>query len=290
MLKWLLRKGVKQGLSFALMIYLVCSLNDVLMKFLGDRLHFVEISFFRFLFSALTAFVPILFTKRNLLETRMHNMHITRGILGAIAICLCCVSVNLIPLAENTTILFAEALFILPMASVFLKEKIDNKKIISTIIGFAGLTVMFRPSIDHFNMLALIPTVASILFAIMSIMIKSMIDKGENHFTMLLYFSIYTTIISSFFVPFFWNSPTGTELLLLFSLGVGANLVQLFLFLAYRATTASTISPVRYVELPFTVFFGYLLFGQVPDFITLVGAFLIIVGTLLVSSENEADN
>jgi S-adenosylmethionine uptake transporter len=286
MLGWFLRRGVKQGIFFALMIYLVCSMNDILMKFLGDRLHFVEISFFRFLFSAVTAAIPMIITRSNLLRTNMHGMHIVRGLLGTVSVALCCLGVNVMPLAENTTILFAEALFLLPMAAIVLKEHVSCKSVIATTSGFLGLVVMFRPSLDHINLLAIIPTVASFLFAVMSVMIKIMVDKGEDNVTMLLYFSIYTTIVSSFFIPFFWTCPTTNELLLLFLLGLGANLVQLFLFLAYRATNASTISPVRYVELPFTVLFGFIIFGQVPDTVTLIGALLIITGTLLTSNNN----
>ncbi|MDR2074826.1 MAG: DMT family transporter [Holosporales bacterium] len=283
MLGWFLRRGVKQGITFALLIYLVCALNDVLMKFLGDRLHFIEISFFRFLFSAVTAAIPLLLVKKNFLQTDMHGMHAVRGLLGTVAVALCCLGVNVMPLAENTTILFSEALFLLPMAGFVLKEHINCKSIIATVIGFLGLVIMFRPSLDHLNLLAIIPTAASFLFAIMSIMIKIMVDKGENNITMLLYFSIYTTIISLFFVPFFWISPTIEELILLFLLGIGANLVQLFLFLAYRATQASIISPIRYAELPFTVLFGFIAFGQIPDAITIIGALFIVIGTLLAS-------
>lgn len=265
------------------MIYLTGTINDVLAKFLGNRLHAVEIAFFRFLFSAIIVLIPMIRSKQNLFKSNIHQWHVMRGVLGAVALGLCCYSVNIMPLAENTTILFSEALFMLPLAAIFLKEKISKTTIIATLVGFSGLILMFRPKADNINVLAIVPTIAALLFAIMNIMIKKMIDAKENALTMLFYFGLYTTMISGAIVPFYWVTPNLNELLLILLLGAGANLIQLFIFLAYRAASASDISPVRYSELPFAIIFGFLFFGQIPDAITIAGAALIIIGTFISS-------
>lgn len=265
------------------MIYLTGTINDVLAKFLGNRLHAVEIAFFRFLFSAIIVLIPMIRSKQNLFKSNIHQWHVMRGVLGVVALGLCCYSVNIMPLAENTTILFSEALFMLPLAAIFLKEKISKTTIIATLVGFSGLILMFRPKADNINVLAIVPTIAALLFAIMNIMIKKMIDAKENALTMLFYFGLYTTMISGAIVPFYWVTPNLNELLLILLLGAGANLIQLFIFLAYRAASASDISPVRYSELPFAIIFGFLFFGQIPDAITIAGAALIIIGTFISS-------
>lgn len=280
---WFSEKGLRQGIFWAIMIYLTGTINDVLAKFLGNRLHAVEIAFFRFLFSAIIVLIPMIRSKQNLFKSNIHQWHVMRGVLGAVALGLCCYSVNIMPLAENTTILFSEALFMLPLAAIFLKEKISKTTIIATLVGFSGLILMFRPKADNINVLAIVPTIAALLFAIMNIMIKKMIDAKENALTMLFYFGLYTTMISGAIVPFYWVTPNLNELLLILLLGAGANLIQLFIFLAYRAASASDISPVRYSELPFAIIFGFLFFGQIPDAITIAGAALIIIGTFISS-------
>lgn len=280
---WFSEKGLRQGIFWAIMIYLTGTINDVLAKFLGNRLHAIEIAFFRFLFSAIIVLIPMIRSKQNLFKSNIHQWHVMRGVLGAVALGLCCYSVNIMPLAENTTILFSEALFMLPLAAIFLKEKISKTTIIATLVGFSGLILMFRPKADNINVLAIVPTIAALLFAIMNIMIKKMIDAKENALTMLFYFGLYTTMISGAIVPFYWVTPNLNELLLILLLGAGANLIQLFIFLAYRAASASDISPVRYSELPFAIIFGFLFFGQIPDAITIAGAALIIIGTFISS-------
>jgi S-adenosylmethionine uptake transporter len=265
------------------MIYLIGTLNDTLAKFLGNRLHATEIAFFRFFFSAIIAMVPMVCSKNNLFKSKRHSWHLMRGLLGAIALGLCCFSVNIMPLAENTTILFSEALFMLPLSYIFLKEKINAREIIATIIGFSGLIIIFRPNANNVNLTAIIPTVAALLFAVMNIIIKKMVDNKENTLTMLFYFGLYATIVSGVIVPFYWIPPSAKEIWLIIFLGLGANLIQLFIFLAYRATTASSISPMRYTELPFAVLFGFMFFGQIPESAALLGTALIIFGTSILS-------
>lgn len=288
---WFCKKGVKQGIFWATLIYFTSSINDVLMKLLGERLHFIEISFFRFFFSVLTILIPILILnkteKQNLFHTNMQSIHIIRGILGAIALGLCCYSVNVIPLAENTIILFSESLFLLPLSVIFLKEKVSNKAIFATIIGFIGLLIIFKPKTSNINTLAIIPTISALLFAIMDVLIKKMINKKEHTLTMLFYFGLYTTIISGIFVPTIWITPKIHELLLIVLLGLGSNLIQLFIFLAYRATTASNIAPTRYIELLFSTTFGLLFFNQIPELNVIIGALFIIVGTFVISRSNN---
>ena len=287
-MSWYCKKGITQGIFWSILIYLISSINDVLMKLLGERLSFIEISFFRFLFSVVVIIIPMLMSSKNLFKTSMHMAHMIRGILGALALGLCCYSVNIIPLSENTIILFSEALFLLPLSAIFLKEKVNNKAIFATIIGFIGLLIIFKPKTSNINLLAIIPTIAAFLFASMDIIIKQMVNKKENTLTMLFYFGLYTTIIAGIFVPKIWITPTTYELLLIFLLGIGANLIQLFIFLAYRATDAANIAPTRYTELLFSILFGFLFFNQTPNLSDIAGALFIILGTFILSKSNNS--
>ncbi|MBQ8651099.1 MAG: DMT family transporter [Alphaproteobacteria bacterium] len=281
MLSWFKEKGTKQGIFYAILIYLTGALNDVAARYLGERLHFVEVAFFRFSISTVLVFFPMLIFGKKFFKTNMHKQHLGRGVIGSIALALCCLSVGIMPLAENTTILFCEAFFMLPLAAICLKEKISKRSIIATIFGFIGLVIMFKPNASNININAVVPAIAAMLFAISNIIIKRMVDKKENTLTMLFYFGLYSSLVMLVFLPFVWKAPNVKEMFFIFMLGLGANLIQLFIFLAYRATTASNINPIRYTELPFAMIFGYSFFGQIPELITLLGSTFIIIGTLI---------
>ena len=283
MFNWFVKKGLSQGIFWSILIYLQCSIQDVICRLLGDRLHYVEIVFFRFLFSVLIVLVPVLVSQKKLLQSSQHKMHLLRGFLGAVALALCALGVTLMPLAEHTSILFSQALFTLILSIIFLKEKVKAKTCFATAIGFLGVLVMFRPSADKIHFVAIIPTIAAILFAFSNIIIKKMLNKKEHTLTMLFYFGLHTTIIAGVFVPFYWTCPTVHELLLLLCLGLGANLAQLFIFLAFRATAVSSVGLIQYIELPFSILFGFWFFGEMPESIVYIGAALIIFGVFVSS-------
>jgi drug/metabolite transporter (DMT)-like permease len=260
------------------------------MKLLGDRLSFVEISFFRFFFSLITISIPILLSKKSLLKTNFHLMHITRGVVGSIAIAMCCLGIQHIPLAENTTIEFTEVLFTIPFAALILKEKVSKKTILSGITGFIGLIVIFKPNAANINVYAAFPVFAAILFALMNIMIKTMVSHKEHDLTMLFYFAFYSTIVASIFLPFFWQVPTTMEVLYFVVLGIGANLVQYFIFLSYKYIDASKVAPIRYTEILITGGLAYILFGQTLDKSDIIGGLFIIIGSFITSCSSTSKN
>lgn len=281
-LRWFISKGYAQGVFWAVMISLVSVTNDVLMRFLGERLHVVEIVFFRFLFSMITV-LPLMASRGTaLFKTAQPGMHVLRAILGVGAIGACCYSVNVMPLSENTTIMFAEPLFFLPLAVIMLREKVDASRWLATMIGFVGLMIILRPGTDAFRLVALVPVTAAILFAFLNIMAKKMVSD-EHSLTLLFYFGLGTTSVAAVPLFFIWETPTLSELLLLVMLGVGANLIQVCLFRAFSATDASALAPFRYVEFIFSALFGFVLFSQIPTIWTFGGAALIIVSTFYIT-------
>ena len=279
--RWFVSKGYAQGVFWAVMISVVSVTNDVLMRFLGERLHPVEISFFRFFFGMVTVLPWMMSSGSTLFKTKRPVMHVMRAVLGAVALGLCCYSVNIMPLSENTTIMFCEPLFFLPLAFVLLKEKVGAPRWIATVIGFVGLMIILRPGTEAFRMVAFVPMTAAILFALSNVMVKKM--TGEHASTMLFYFGVGTTLFALIPLPFFWDMPTLPELGLLVLLGIGGNMIQVCLFRAFSATDASALAPFRYVEFIISALFGYLLFSQIPTVWIFGGAALITLSTFYIT-------
>jgi S-adenosylmethionine uptake transporter len=281
-LKWFVSRGYAQGVFWAIMICVVSVTNDLLMNHLGNRLHVMEISFFRFFFSMVSVVPLMLSTGTKLFKTKQPMMHVWRAVVGACALSLTCYSVNIMPLAENTTIMFAEPLFFLILAFFILKEKVDVSRWFATAVGFLGLLVIFQPGTETFQLVAFVPLTAAILFAFLNIMAKTMI-KDEHSYTLLFYFGLGTTLFALVPVFFFWQMPTLSELFLLALLGIGGNLIQVCLFRAFASTEASALAPFRYVEFIVASVFGYLILGQIPTLAILLGAILIIAGTFYIT-------
>lgn len=291
-LRWFLGKGYAQGAFWAVMICVVSVSNDVLMRFLGYRLPVLEVVFFRFLFSLVSLIPFLMWRGRHYFYTQNPRLHVWRAVLGVGAIGAWAYSVSLMPLSENTVIMFAEPLFFMPLAVFLLREKVDMARWLATSLGFIGILIIIQPGTEAFRIVALIPVTSAILFALLDIVAKKMVSK-EHTITMLFYFSLGTTLAGLIPLPFVWEAPHLGELGLLFLMGIGANLIQVCLFCAFSATDASALMPFRYVEFIFSALLGFLLFHEIPTLTTLLGTGLIIASTFYISyieTRKEASN
>jgi S-adenosylmethionine uptake transporter len=281
-IRWFFQKGYGQGAFWATMIGVVSVMNDVVMCKLGDRFNSIEIVFFRYLFSMVSVWLLMVPHGKKFFRTQQLSMHGFRAVLGAIALGLCCYSVHVMPLAENTTILFTIPVFFLPMARFFLKESVDSSRWIATLIGFLGILVVVQPGTDAFRLVALVPVSAAILFAISNVMIKKMIHN-EHSYTMLFYFGLGTTFLAAIPLPWVWVVPTVVEIGWLILLGIGANFIQVCIYRAYTSADASSVAPYAYTEIVLSALSGFIFFGQIPHGSLYFGAILIAGSTLFIT-------
>jgi len=279
---WFTQKGYLQGAFWAIMITLSSSLNDVFIKFLGERLQVQEIVFFRFLFSTLVLLPFMLPKGAKYFKTSKPGLHLSRGLIGAIALGLAAWGVTKLPLSTVATLGFTQPLFFLPLAVLFLKEHLDWQRVVATIIGFIGVAIIINPTDGVFNAYILIPIAATIMFAILDVYAKKMVAH-DSKWTLMFYFGLATTILGAIPAFLVWQVPTVEELFFLFLLGVGANLIQVCLYMAFSATDAVALSPFKYTELIFASFFGFVFFGQLPAWQILIGAGFIIAGTMSIT-------
>ncbi len=271
-----------QGVLFLLLSIIVSCANDVLSKFMGQRLPAAEIIFFRFLFGFITLLPLVIVSGTKILHTRQLSANIIRGVLGAVSLFLCTYAVITLPLVEVTVILWTIPLFQLVLARAFLGEKVTLLRWIATIIGFIGLSCVAMYDggrVLDFNPLCIVPIAAAILFAVQDVMIKKIVTN-ENRITMLLYFAAVATIVSALPAMMQWIKPDSRELLLLAGLGLGGNLIQYFIFRAFKAADLSALAPYRYTEFFVSATMAFLFFEEIPGINVLMGAAILVPSTL----------
>lgn len=295
---WVLRLGVKQGIFWSIIAYLQCAVQDVYVRtvsVINPSLKPQVLVFFRFLFSFISIVLFLMTThKVHLVKTRHHVMHAARGVIGVVMLACCAYSVMKLDLASNSALLFSQGLISVCLSVILFKEKINVRVIVSLLIGISGaLMIAFANSNIgndcgvkwRFNPIIFVTLFAAFLGSVSSIMIKKMMNMKENMLTMLFYFGAYTTLFSIVPALKSWAMPGWHELIYLCLYGLGANFLQLFLFLAYRATEVSKISHMQYIELPFSILFGYVFFSEVPNKFVFVGIVLIVMSVAISSAK-----
>ncbi len=271
------------GIAFFFAQMFVSCSNDIVSKFMGQRLSAVEVAFFRFFFGLITLLPFVIAQGKSAFKTKQYFLNIVRGVLGAVSFFLYIYSVIELPLAEVVIILWTIPLFSLVLSRICLNEKVSALRWLVTLLGFFGLTIVTTwgsNSSINFNYIYFVPIGASFLFALQDILIKKMVTAEENRITMLFYFALVTSLAALPPACKVWINPTFFELSMLFVLGLGGNLMQYFIFKAFSLVDVSAVAPFRYFELLVSALLAFIFFAEIPGNNVYVGALILIPCTL----------
>lgn len=275
------------GIGWFILSLVSSCLNDVISKYVGMRLHSLEVSFFRFSFGALTLVPFILYYGAKTLKTSNPLVHFSRGALLFFGMTAWTYGVTMVPVTTATMVSFTIPLFVLILAKFFLSENITWQRWGATLVGFLGILVTLRPHAADFNPEVMVFVFASLSFAMLDIINKKFIVK-ESMISMLFYSALITALLSIVPASHYWQTPNTEELGLLFLLGASSNLILFLILKAFALLDATAIAPYRYLELIISATVGYIVFGDVPTSSTFLGALIVIPSTLfIVYSENK---
>lgn len=266
--------------------------NDVISKYMGMRIHSYEITFFRFLFGTITLLPFIGYYGIDTLKTSRPFIHVIRGALLFFGIAAWTYGLSIAPVTTATVISFTIPVFFLVLSVFFLKEKIIWQRWVVTLVVFTGLAITLNPSNENFNPETMIFVFAAISFAMLDIINKRFVIQ-ETMISMLFYSAIITAIFAFPFALQYWVTPTTFELFMMFLLGAGANLLLFFLLKAFSLTDATALAPYRYFELIISGIMSYIVFNELPNETTILGAIIIIPSTLFIiysEKKNYTDN
>jgi drug/metabolite transporter (DMT)-like permease len=193
-----------------------------------------------------------------------------------------------IGLAEATAIMDISPVLITLGAVLFLGERIGIRRVIGIIGALIGAMIVIRPGSDVFSVYALFPLGAAICYSGYNI-ITRFVGAREDPWTSLFYTALFGAIVFSTIVPFHWQPLGAFTMTLMAALSVMATLAQWLLIKALSLGEASLLAPIGYIALIFATLWGLLLFGDLPDQWTVIGALVIVAsGVYVWSRERKA--
>ena len=269
------------GVMWFISSLITSSINDVISKYLGLRLHSYEVIFFRFMFGTISLSPFIFYYGIGTLKTTRPFVHCIRGILLFFGMAGWTYGVTIAPITTGTVITFTIPFFVLILGIFFLSEHIIWQRWVVTIIAFIGIVVTLNVHSQDFNLNVLVFVASAVCFAVLDIFNKRIVIK-ESMISMLFYSATITALISLPFALHNWIMPTMRELVLLFILGMGGNLILFFILKAFTYADATAMSPYRYLELLSSTIIAYIIFGEVPSTSTIYGDLIIIPSTFFI--------
>lgn len=213
--------------------------------------------------------------------------HFWRGVLGTSAMGLTFTGLSLLPLPEVTAIGYATPIFTLILAAIMLGERIRMIRIGAVAIGLLGVLIMIWPRLGGNNMDtaatigALCVLTATMARAFVQIHIRQLVQV-DHPAAVVFYFSLTATLLSSLTAFWGWTMPTGEQALILACMGLIGGVAQILVTSSYRFGQASMLAPYDYTTMLFAIIIGYIWFDELPTFVMLGGAALVIAGNVLV--------
>lgn len=167
-----------------------------------------------------------------------------------------------------------------------LRRRVGKSSWIGVLVSFVGVLCILQPDAEIFTVTSLIGLLSGLCQGISQILF-GLSSREENPSSGVLILFFFCAAISSFFYLFTgatWEAGKGLNnwaLLLILLLGLGSTLNQLARSAAYQRSTPSRLSPFLYFAVPFAGLFDWLIFGSLPNLLSLLGTILVISGGLL---------
>lgn len=248
---------------------------------LGESLHPLQISAGRFSF-AWMALVIVFIVKKPIIKSPNLKLHTIRSLLGWSGVTLMFASASMIPLSDATAISFLNPVFAMLLALFFLKEKIGKYRWIAAFLAITGAFVLLRPSSNTIQIAGLLALFAAIFMGAELILMK-IITRNESSFQILIINNSIGFTVSACAAYFVWQDPTNLQWFALISIGLLMICAQACYINAIAIADASYVAPFSYMTLIFVTLYDFILFNQIPDHISLIGIFLILIGAILLA-------
>jgi drug/metabolite transporter (DMT)-like permease len=269
-----------KGIVMMIMAMLIIPVVDGIAKYLSSEFSPLFISWARYAVASVFV-LPFTFMKRgaDVFPKERLSIHFLRTIFLVSAMALYFFSISLIPLATAISAYFVGPIVAAVLGILFLREKLNAIKLLSLIFGFMGSMVILRPN-SVLGPGIIMAFGSGFLFALY--MITSRMTSVESDPIKTL--ALQCVIGSFLLLPLaiiFWKIPAIEYLHLYIGLGLFSALGHIMTIYAFRFTDASTLAPLVYVELVATIFIGYIVFSEIPNVSTAIGAACIILSGLL---------
>lgn len=279
---WMVFAGAAFALTNSAMQYLTLQLG----------LNSVSATFWQYLIS-LGAMLPIVWRiGLKGLKTNQFGLHVFRVVLAALGLQFWLAGLAQgVPIWQAIALLMTSPFFVTLGAALFLGEAASAQRWLATAVGFVGGMIILNPWDDAFQLVAVLPVIAALLWGGSSLVMKKLEGK-ESPQSVTLYLLLLLTPINlglALFTPGGLVVPVEIAMWSLLIVGglLGA-IAQGALAMAYERVDAGFLQPFDHLKLPLNVLCGFVVFGWVPPGNLWLGAALIIGASLyIVNAERK---
>lgn len=264
---------------------LLFAVNDATSKFLIAQYDVPLVAGIRYIVHALLMVVFLGASHgRDMVVTKRPGLVLVRGLCLVVATLFAGLALQRMPIAETVSIIYLAPILVVLLARPVLGENIGISGWLAALAGFVGVLLIARPGAG------LDP--AGVAFALSNVgvsvayyLLSRILARSEKTLALLFYSALVGAICFGIAMPWYWfgTVPGWLEIGLLLSLGVTAGVGHYCFTAANRFAPASVLAPVAYMHLLWAGILGWVVFGQLPDSLGLVGMGIIALAGVTVA-------
>jgi len=191
------------------------------------------------------------------------------------------ISLQLIPLAVSTTVVFIFPVLLTLVSIPLFGERVGVFRWIAVLMGFAGVMIMAAPDGDGLNLALILPFTTAL-----ALVARDLATRKINAEITAPQVTLTTAIVTSFFgflsFPFGWGVIGVKEISLLPLAAILVALSFTVYIMAIRKGELSIIAPSQYLVILWATFWGALIWGEWPGQNAVIGGGLIIAAGCLI--------
>jgi drug/metabolite transporter (DMT)-like permease len=275
------------GALFVLAASFMFAMVGTLVKVVSVSLNNEMVVFFRNAF-ALIFILPWLAYRppSGGIKTSCLQLHLLRSAAGLGAMYCFFYAIANLQLSEAFLLSSTSPLFIPLIAYGWMREQVSYSAKWALFTGFIGIVLILKPGFGIFQPAMLVALAAGVLAALAMVTIRRM-SLTEPVIRIVLYFTIFSTVISASPLCWSWISPLHKIWWLLILIGFLAGVGQLFLTKGYSMAPAAQVGPLTYGNVVFATVMGWILWGETLDLMAWAGAFLVSIAGIITARHTE---
>ncbi|MCZ4353316.1 DMT family transporter [Roseovarius aestuarii] len=202
-----------------------------------------------------------------------------RALLLVTEICVMVFAFTLLGLVESHAVFASYPLLVAALSGPVLGEHVGWRRWSAIFVGFIGVLIILEPGFGVFQLEAVVPLIASLMFALYALLTRYA-ARRDTAATSFFWTGTVAAVGMTAVGMWFWEPMVGSDWILMGILCMTGALGHFTLIKCYEIAEASAVQPFAYLQLAFVSVIGVVVFGETIRTNVAIGTTIVVAAGL----------
>jgi len=208
-----------------------------------------------------------------------------RGVAGFASLMCFFYTLIALPLAEATILFYTSPCLAAIIATILLRERLSMTIILGLLVCVVGVIFVIQPefifNVERLDILSVVVGLFGALMAALAFVSIRKLRQTDHTMVIIFYFSFVSIFASAPFVISSYVLPSTIGWIILIGIGISTHIAQFFLTKSLHKVETSRAMGVSYIQVLFATIWGIFIFGDLPNFLAILGMVLVAAGSII---------